>query len=565
MTWSIFHSTRALQVYLEAFLVMAVAAAFLWPRASRRIRIGSERRFSEFAANRLHAILAAALFPTLLRFLLLPVFPIPEPRVHDEFSYLLLGDTLAHGRLGNPSPPYREHFETEYELVQPTYASQYEPAQGIFLAAGEVLAGNAWWGVWLSVGLMGAALCWALGGALPPRWALLGSLLAGLQFGVFGFWMNSYFGGAVPAIGGALVFGSLVRLPAKSSAAIGALGLVIVLASRPAEGILWLLVAVCMIARRRIPRSSVLAFSGVLAIGLTALACYNARITGSPLRCPYDLYRQSYGTPQSYWWQPAVTVTHFDNAELAANYRDQLHYWERRYSPAALWDSTWRRLRDFWRFFVGPFLTPALLFLFAALRRRRLRPWLWVSGLFILDHATYHAWYPQQSASETVLIVLLIVEGWRQLRVWRRSTGTGLAVAGNLVPGFAAALAILCIGLAFNPVEMNAPAGIRRVWDTMSAVPNARETALRRLQNVPGKHLVFVRYGANHPWYDEWVFNGADLKQSRVVFARMCTPESDLALARAMNERDVWIASPDEGPLIARVTQEELLVASAKH
>ena len=46
-------------------------------------------------------------------------------------------------------------------------------------------------------GAMCAILCWALGYVLPPGWALFGALAAALQFGVFGLWMNSYFGGAV--------------------------------------------------------------------------------------------------------------------------------------------------------------------------------------------------------------------------------------------------------------------------------------------------------------------------------------------------------------------------------
>jgi len=128
---------------------------------------------------------AVAVLAMGLRLAILPLEPVPQPGITDEFSHLLLADTVAHGRMTNPTHPMWRHFETIHVIERPTYSSMYFPGQGLFLALGEAVSHCPWAGVLLSVALLCAAICWALQGWLPPAWALAGGLLCVLRFGLF--------------------------------------------------------------------------------------------------------------------------------------------------------------------------------------------------------------------------------------------------------------------------------------------------------------------------------------------------------------------------------------------
>src|ERR1700738_5257376 len=223
------------------FTLLFLTAALVVGRPVEQFFARLESLLSQFAKHRNLALLSLFFGVIAIRLAALPLLHIPVPGIHDEYSYLLMGDTFAHGRLANPPHPMWLSFETFHVNWFPTYSSIYPPAQGAILAVGKLL-GQPWLGVLLSTAAMCSAICWMLQAWMPSRWAFLGGLLAAIKFGVASYWMNSYWGGAAAAIGGALVLGALARISTRASARNGAvlgLGVAILANSRPYEGMLF--------------------------------------------------------------------------------------------------------------------------------------------------------------------------------------------------------------------------------------------------------------------------------------------------------------------------------------
>ena len=508
-----------------------------------------ESVFVRLARRKALAIVLAGLVPLIARALLLPVLPVPRPAIQDEFSYLLAADTFASGRLANPTPAFPEHFETLQELIRPAYGSKYPPFSGLVMAAAQKLTGQPWIGVWFSMGVLCAVLCWALQGWLPAVWALAGSLIAVLHIGIVSYWTESYWGGTCTAIGGALLVGALPRLierPRWPSALAFAGGLAVLANTRPFEGLIFGLVCSAWLVLRCPGWKRILLPMALLLVPVAAwMAYYNYRVTGHSMELPYVTHDKQYALLEPVLWQTHVRAEpHYSNAFLREFWQADLHEKQtahRRWAAAHVWD-----LLRLAQFFIGLPLACCLLFVARPLWRDPIaRRALVLGAVAYLGPALDTRVWPHYAAAETVLVYLIAACGLRAFReAWPGVEGAYLMWAALAVFVLPTALGLLAPSNRFLP-------------GSAQFLTDAKHTTIdERLAKLPGGHLVLVRYGTGHQIYEELVYNHADLDGSKTIWARSLSPDQDAQLIRHYPNRDVWLLYDDGAAALTRATSE---------
>jgi hypothetical protein len=462
------------------------------------------------------------------------------PVIHDEFAYILMGQTFALGRLTNPTPPFWEHLETFHVLMTPSYMGKYPPAQGLFLALG-IRLGHPIIGVWLSSAVMVGAVTWMLRAWMSRKWALLGGALLLLNLGIGHWWSQSYWGGCVAAAGGAILFGAVKRgweSPRGVHGFLMGLGLLVLANSRPFEGLMLALPVLGALVfftwDRRISLKQkaplLVGVSLALLMGAGAMASYHRAVTGDPLVMPYREYQEQYT------YAPNLLISHFPESVPIyrhPEFRDFWLGWELDRFQARTRMKGFLVTRALGLLSLLAILGPSalgLLFLRPGIRQPLMKLALLSASLALGGCLLTRESFSHYLAPAVGPLMLLAMVGWQHGVELRRPWLNGRKLFLVLISVTPILSGVYCAG--FTTDQTN--------WSQ-----RRRGEVSECLAGFPFRSLVLVEYDGVFDHWADWVRNGPDPFKSKVVWARSMGPEKDAVLVNGNPDRAVWRVRSD--------------------
>jgi hypothetical protein len=285
-------------------------------------------------------------------------------------------------------------------------------------------------------------------------------------------------------------------------------------------------------------RQAALPIMLVLATAGVGNAYYFWRVTGSPVKMPQQLNRDTYATARYFYWQAAYPEPAYHHQAIHDFYDVELSEFNRSRSPLGVLLQCLKASARGWAFFVSPVLTLPLFFLPQLTRDRRIRFLLIAGFVGLLSSALVVFFNINYVAPIAPVIVAVIVQGMRHLSVWKfEGRKSGLFLVRAIV--------VMCVVMVPVQVHLLAAAPAAGTW---SAIGPERAAVTAQLSALAGPQLVLVRYEAKHNPMLEWVYNGADIDKQKIVWARDMGAGCNEELLHYYTMRRVWLLEADAVP-----------------
>jgi hypothetical protein len=494
------------------------------------------------------SIFVCCLYAFSICFLLFLIIP-PQPVVMDEFSNLVGAYIFSTGRLAYEPHPMWSFFETFNVLQVPAYQSKFPPAMPLFMSIGIKLFNEPIFGVMLVFALGVGAFCWLLQSLVPPQWALGGALALGSHGRLIQDWGLGFWGGAASLLGGALVFGALVRLYSKSSvkhAIVLGLGILLLANHRPFEGFIFVIpalaVLVCISFWKRDQFTAPLSYWKnslpvlfiILCLGAFAMGQYNKAVTGDYFTMPHMIYSPQYEIAGPFVFQKRELnkLSHGLMAKYA--HFDQDKHAIRRQSLAGAIEAWFYKIWYYWRYFISSiFLIPLIAFFYFKHSFWDRFAFYSVAAVLVASVICTYEW-PHYFAPAAAALFYMVLRGFMHMKSFTEKF--------KLIR-----LNVLQYAIVITIFLVHPPLALFAHYKNASSAFTLQKNKLESELMKSGKHLILVRYEENHLLFEEWVYNKADLENDDVLWAREKHPlESNEEILNYYRNRKIWLFEPDK-------------------
>jgi hypothetical protein len=254
---------------------------------------------------------------------------------------------------------------------------------------------------------------------------------------------------------------------------------------------------------------------------------------------PYMAYEATYDPVPLFWWSKPRPIPAYNNAEFQNMYVvTQLQSFNSLRSLAGFWKLTRIKMESYLNAFLLGFGALSLLVVMSIWWRGARLSRLVAGALVVfcagqLPEVFSGTRYFGPAVSLCMLLALLVLRRWRVCR-WRNFR-FGLLMTRALVIVVFLYFAN-SFGFAIQDLRANGAD-----WEYQ------RAALIGRLSQDRGRNLVFVRYLQNYDVNVEWVYNGANIDESAVVWARDLGEAENQELLDYYKDRRAWLLTVGPG------------------